>query len=320
MEGAWSRRPSAAVSRLSGRRLLLLSARDLLSAAREEVSLLVALIAPVPAAVAGFVRAARDARAPLLLARPSGAAEEVGPEEARDDAAFVESALNAASDLRFQGPLALLKEPPRAGSAVPDDVRIRREIEAGFTGVAMATRPESAPAARDAALLASHVCQLELGLEIVPLGGSAKLAADLVRQLRSRGAPPSALRVHDADPDLASELGPVAMSTTAETDVGQLTARGARQLVATGPFLRALESAVAPDVRETLQRWADERGATMEQAAARHARVLRDLTPAEHEKLEALCCFEALELYGRAGVTNTAARIEQRVAAVARHE
>jgi len=26
------------------------------------------------------------------------------------------------------------------------------------------------PAARDAALVASHVCQLELGLEIVPLG------------------------------------------------------------------------------------------------------------------------------------------------------
>src|SRR3982751_3861180 len=83
MEGAWSRRPATAVSRLSGRSLLVLSARDLLGAAREDSSLLVALVAPVPAAIAGFVRAARDARAPLLLARPSGAADEVGPEEAR---------------------------------------------------------------------------------------------------------------------------------------------------------------------------------------------------------------------------------------------
>src|SRR5207237_83099 len=86
----------------------------------------------------------------------------------------------------------LLKEPPRAGSAVPEAERIQREIEAGFTGVALATTPESAPAARDAALVASNVCQLELGLEIVPLGGSGQLAADLVRQLKSRGAPPGA--------------------------------------------------------------------------------------------------------------------------------
>jgi hypothetical protein len=320
MQGAWSRRPATAVSRLSGRPLLLLSARDLLAAARDESSLLIALVAPVPAAIGGFVRAARDARAPLLLARPSGSAEEIGPEEARDDAAFVESALKAATDLRFQGPLALLKEPPRAGCAVPEDERIRREIEAGFTGVAMATAPESAPAARDAALLASHVCQLELGLEIVPLGGSSELAAELVRQLRSRGAAPSALRVHEADPELAAGLGPVAMSTTAEIVADQLARRGARQLVAVGPFLRALESALPAPVRDTLQAWADERGATMEQAAARHARLLRDLDAAEQEKLEALCCFEALELYGRAGAASTAARIEQRVAALARKE
>jgi hypothetical protein len=320
MEGAWSRRPATAVSRLSGRRLLLLSARDLLAAARDEAALLVALVAPAPAAIAGFVRAARDARAPLLLARPSGAAEEVGPEEAREDGVFVEAALKAASDLRFQGPLALLKEPPRAGSAVPEDVRIRREIEAGFTGVAMATTPESAPAARDAALLASHVCQLELGLEIVPLGGSAELAAELVRQLRSRGAAPSALRVHDPSAELAASLGGVALSTSAETAADQLARRGARQLVATGPFLRALETAVAPHTRETLQSWGDERGATLDQAAARHARILRDLPAAEQEKLEALCCFEAIELYARARATGSGARIEQRVAVLARKE
>ncbi|TMB02298.1 MAG: hypothetical protein E6J64_17405 [Deltaproteobacteria bacterium] len=56
------------------------------------------------------------------------------------------------------------------------------------------------PAARDAALVASHVCQLELGLEIVPLGGSSEIAAELVRQLKSRGAPPSALRLAEPDP------------------------------------------------------------------------------------------------------------------------
>ncbi|HWE23133.1 MAG TPA: hypothetical protein VG496_04250, partial [Myxococcales bacterium] len=85
MEGAWARRPATARARLAGRALLLLSARDLLVAAREEGVVLVALVAPSPAASAGFARAARDAGAPLLLARPSGAADELGPEEARDD-------------------------------------------------------------------------------------------------------------------------------------------------------------------------------------------------------------------------------------------
>src|SRR5207302_1828644 len=145
MEGAWARRPAAALARLAGRSLLLLSARDLLAAAEEEGVLLVALLAPAPAASAGFARAARDA------------------------------------------------------------------------GVALATTPESAPAARDAALVASNVCQLELGLEIVPLGGSGQLAADLVRQLKSRGAPPSALRLLEPDPAVAAELSPVAISSTDES-------------------------------------------------------------------------------------------------------
>jgi len=320
MEGAWSRRPATAVSRLAGRQLLLLSARDLLAAADDEALLLVALVAPAPAASAGFARAARDAGAPLLLSRPSGAADEVGPEEARDDAAFVEAAIKAADELRFQGPFALLKEPPRAGSAVPESERIRREIEAGFTGVALATTPESVPAARDAALVSSHVCQLELGLEIVPLGGSGEVAAELVRQLKSRGAPPSALRLPEPDPSVAAELAPVAISTTAEVAAEQLAARGVRQLVAAGPFLRALERAAPPEVLETLQRWADDRGATLEQAAARHQRLLRELPAGEQEKLEALCCFEALELYARAGVANAAARLEQRIATLAQKE
>ncbi|HMC32832.1 MAG TPA: hypothetical protein VKH65_00435 [Myxococcales bacterium] len=97
------------------------------------------------------------------------------------------------------------------------------------------------PAARDAALVASHVCQLELGLEIVPL-------------------------------------------------------------------------------LERLQGWADERGATLEQAAARHQRVLRKLPPADQEKLEALCGFEALELHARAGAAKTAPAVLQRIAALAQKE
>lgn len=320
MEGAWARRPATAVSRLSGRSLLLLSARDLLVAAGDSGVLLVALVAPAPAASLGFARAARDAGAPLLLSRPSGAADEVGPEEARDDAAFVQSALKAADELHFKGPLALLKEPPRAGSAVPEADRIRREIEVGFTGVAMATSAESTPAARDAALVASHVCQLELGLEIVPLGGSAEVAAELVRQLKSRGAPPSALRLAEPDPGVAAELSPVAISTTAELAAGELARRGVRQLVAAGPFLRALERAAPRELLDTLQGWADERGATLEQAAARHQRLLRDLSPSDQDKLEALCCFEALELYARAGAAKTGPVLVQRVAAVARNE
>src|SRR5438132_13706548 len=124
---AWSRRPSNAVSRLAGKELLVLSMRDLLAAAARGNVLLVALCAPAPAAMAGFARAARDADAPLLLVRPSGAADEKGPEEARDDAAFIEAALRAAADVSFAGPMALLKEPPRAGSAEGDPARLRRE-------------------------------------------------------------------------------------------------------------------------------------------------------------------------------------------------
>ena len=172
----------------------MLSARDLLQAAGEEQVLLVALVAPVVPAIAGFVRAARDAEAPLVLARPSGVPEELGPEEERDDAAFVEAVLRAAHDLRFTGPIALLKEPPRVGCAVSDSERVRREIDAGFTGVAL-TAGGQASDARDAALAATAACQYELGLEVVALGGSSTAGHELAGQLRSRGAPPSATRL-----------------------------------------------------------------------------------------------------------------------------
>lgn len=279
--------------------------------------LLVALVAPAPAAIAGFARAARDVDAPLILARPAGAAEEKGPEEARDDAAFVEAAFRIAAELHFSGPLVLLKEPPRAGSAVSETERVRREIETGFTGVAL-TAEDTATSARNAALAAANVCNMELGLEVVPLGG-AQAGAELARQLRSRGARPSALRVtgvEDEAPSLAEELEGTALASASEDLVADLLAYRIQQLVASGPFLRALRRAAPGDVWATLEAWADEKAATVEDAAARHQRLLRDLPPLASEKLEAHCFFEALEVYQRAGARKTAARLVEALAAL----
>ena len=217
----------------------------------------------------------------------------------------------------FYGPLALLKEPPRAGSAVPDSERIQREVESGFTGVSLAAA-DTQQDARNAALTASAVCQMELGLEIVPLGG-ARAAAELARQLRSRGAPPSAVRITGMEDDaetLSAELGDTALSTTTESVALELPRRGLRQLIASGPFLRALRKAVAEETWDALQAWADEKGATLDQSAARHQRLLRDLPPDAQERLEALCCFEALELFRRAGASGTSARLIAAVAAL----
>ena len=317
MQAAWARRPSTAVSRLEGRELLVLSMRELLAAAAREKTLLVAFAAPAPAAMAGFARAARDAEAPLLLVRPSGAAEEKGPEEARDDAAFAEAAFRAADELHFLGPFALLKDPPRAGSAVPDRERVQREIEMGFTSVSLAAADTQADA-RDAALAAAVACQMELGLEVVPLGG-AQAAAELARQLRSRGAPPSAVRItglEDQARDLSGDLNGTALSSASESMAGELLGLGISQLVASGPFLRALRRSVPPDIWDTLQAWSDEKGAPLEQAAARHQRLLRDLPAAVQEKLEALCCFEALELLRKTGARHSGPRLIEAVAAL----
>ncbi len=323
LERVWSRRPASAVAKLAGRPLLFLSARDLSTAAAQESALLVAFFAPAPSAMLGFARAARDANVPLVLVRPSGAADVRGPEEERDDAAFVEAALRAALELRFAGPVALLKEPPRAGSAVPDQERVQREIDAGFTGVGITALPDSAASARDAALAASTVCHLELGLEVVPLGGSPEVAAELARALRSRGTTPSMLRLsghEESARELAAELGGVCISSTSETRVGELRGLGVQALFAAGPFLRALQRAVPGELVEKLQGWADDQSATLEQAAARHQRLLRDLPAAAQEKLEALCCFEAAELLARAGSLNTSSRLAARVSEMAAQE
>lgn len=294
-----------------------MSVRELLAAAAREQVALVALAAPAPAAMAGFARAARDAEAPLLLVRPSGQGEEKGPEEGRDDTAFAEAAFAAAAALQFRGPFALLKDPPRAAGAVPDRERVQREIEAGFTGVSLAAA-DTQESARDAALAATPVCQLELGLEIVPMGG-ARAAAELARQLRSRGAAPSAVRITGMEDDAAAlgeELQGIALSTATESLAEELARRGLRQLVAAGPFLRALRRAAPRNVWATLQAWADETSATLEQSAARHQRLLRDLPAPAQARLEALCCFEAMELFRAAGAQKTSRRLIGAVAAL----
>src|SRR5437870_4132754 len=83
------------------------------------------------------------------------------------------------------------------------------------------------------ALAAGWVYQMELGLEIVPLGG-ARAAAELARQLRSRGATPSAVRItglEDEVEGLRAELGEIALTTATES-VLETPRRGLRQLVA----------------------------------------------------------------------------------------
>lgn len=320
---AWSRRPASVVARLRGRSLLTLSARDLIVAARAERVLLVTLAAPVPAALGGFVRAARDCGAPLLLQRPSGASAEPGPEEARDDTQFVELALKAAADVGFTGPIALLKEAPHGATAEKEHERLQREVETGFTGVGLNVRVEEAAAARDAALAASPICGLELGLEVVPIGGSPQLAAGLVRALRARGASPSALRLSGqevAARSLHNELGPTAVSSASERGVRELLDQGVQQLVAAGPFARAFTRVAPKDLVDRLHAWADERGATLEQAAARHQRDLRGLSAEAQERLEALCSFEAAELFEAARVAGSGERLAARVAAMVEAE
>jgi hypothetical protein len=309
------------VTRLAGRELMALSLRDLLKAAARENVLLLALHAPCPAAMAGFARAARECQAPLIFVRASGSAEDKGPEEARDDAAFVEVAFRASVEARFFGPLALLKEAPRAGCSVSEGERVQREIDAGFTGIAVAPGDSQAEA-RDAALAAATVVQRELGLEIVARGG-AGAAAELAQQLRSRGTMPSAVRITGMEGEalqLAGELPGVGFSSADESLAATLLGSGVQLLIASGPFLRPLRRTAPPDILHKLDEWADEKFATPEQSASKHQRLLRDLPEDVQEKLEALCCFEARDLYERAGAANTARQLVAAIAAVHERE
>jgi hypothetical protein len=300
---------------------MALSLRDLLAASSRENTLLVGLHAPCSAAMAGFARAARECLTPLLFVRASGSAEDKGPEEARDDAAFAESAFKAATEARFFGPLALLKEPPRAGCSVSEGERVQREIDAGFTGISVAPGDSQAEA-RDAALAAATVVQRELGLEIVARGG-AGAAAELAQQLRSRGTTPSAVRITGMESEalqLAGELPGVTLSTADESLAASLLMSGLHLLVASGPFLRALRRAAPAELLQKLDEWEHEKFASPEQSASRHQRLLRDLPPEIQEKLEALCCFEARDLYERAGAQHTAKRLVSAMAAAHQQE
>ena len=107
-----------------------------------------------------------------------------------------------------------------------------------------------------------------------------------------------------------------ALSSATESMAGQLLGMQVRQLVAAGPFLRSLRRAAPEEVWATLQDWADEKGATLEQSAARHQRLLRDLPPAAQEKLEALCCFAALDLFGAVGANGSGSRLVNALAAL----
>ena len=86
--------------------------------------------------------------------------------------------------------------------------------------------------------------------------------------------------------------------------------------MASGPFLRALRRAVPAETWDALQSWSDESGATPEQSAARHQRVLRDLPADVQGRLEALCCFEALDLFRKASAQRTSARLIAAIAAL----
>jgi len=181
---------------------------------------------------------------------------------------------------------------------------------------------DSQAEARDAALAAASVVQRELGLEIVARGG-AGAAAELAQQLRSRGTTPSAVRITGMEAEaltLAGEMPGVALSTADESLAASLLASGLRLLVASGPFLRALRRSAPAELLHKLDEWAAEKLATPEQSASRHARLLRDLPPEAQEKLEALCSFEARELYEKASAQHTVKRVVAAIAAVHERE
>src|SRR5207248_894453 len=105
-------------------------------------------------------------------------------------------------------------------------------------------------------------------------------------------------------------------SRTRRAPAARQSRKGLRQLVASGPFLRALRRAVPGETWDAIQSWSDESGATPEQSAARHQRLLRDLPAATQGRLEALCCFEALDLFRKARAHRTSARLIAAIAAL----
>jgi hypothetical protein len=117
--------------------------------------------------------------------------------------------------------------------------------------------------------------------------------------------------------EIFAELQPgTSLSSASEALAADLLGLGLQQLVASGPFLRALRRAAPQETWEKLQTWSDERGATLEQSAARHQRLLRDMPASAQERLEALCCFEGLELLRKTGARHTGGRLIEAMAAL----
>jgi hypothetical protein len=138
----------------------------------------------------------------------------------------------------------------------------------------------------------------------------------MVTAMRSRGARPSAVRLTGYESrarEFGEPLSSTAVSTAADGYPELLSPLGISQVVAGAPFLRALRRAAPTDVWETLLQHCKEKGASLEQAAAHHQRRLRDLPAAAQDKLEALACFEAAELFAKVSAVGSAARYLARI-------
>ena len=162
-------------------------------------------------------------------------------------------------------------------------------------------------------------------IESVP-GDATRPTADRVRQslFDLLGQRCDGLRVLDLYAGTGAlsweALSGIAVSSADEAAASTLRALRVQQLVAAGPFLRSLRRAAPAELWRKLQAYSDEQGATLEQAASRHQRLLRDLTPAEQDKLEALAHFEAAELLRKVGAAHTGARLADRISSFVSRE
>jgi len=210
--------------------------------------------------------------------------------------------------------MALLKDPPPPNAAQSDADRIAQEIDAGFTGLSLCALPGDLPAA--AAEAGKAASALELGLEVVPASGNPDEAAALVAALRARGARPSTVRLTGFESHgraLHDRLGPTLVSSAADGNLEPLLRFGVAQLVSSAPFLRALKRSAPAELWDKLLAHKKDRNASMEQAASKHQRQIRDLPQEAQDKLEALACYEATELYAKAGAVGTGTRLLARV-------
>src|SRR5439155_922246 len=97
------------------------------------------------------------------------------------------------------------------------------------------------------------------------------------------------------------DLRGTALSTATEAIALHLPPRGLRQLIASGPFLRALRRTLPRETWDRLQSWADENGATPEQSAARHQRLPVELPAAIQARSDARACAPIFHTIGSLG-------------------